>query len=509
MTLENVVQRDRNKVLMFLFVIGISILLGSFTVLQGSWLTVGALIVLVLMGLALAWPEAATLAFVFVLYLNVLAVASRFHNVSEIFAAAFTLVLAIPLVSYVIIKRQPLMITPALPWMLLYLVAMLISAILAESVNQASGWIQSYVLEGLLLYFLVSNVIRTPETLRRVVWALLLAGSIMGALSLYQELTHTYNNNYWGFAQVDRGGFKVSENIVDKVYRLRLAGPIGEKNRYAQVMLVLFPLALFRFWGEKSRILRTLALVAAGLCMCGVLLSFSRGAAVSMVGLLIITISWGYIKLRQAVVIFSTVIMLILVAAPDYITRMESLQGVMGIFDEEGASTPDGAIVGRETSNLAALYTFLDHPILGVGPGQYVEQYSQEYANKLGLRYFYSSRRAHNLYLETAADLGIVGLTNLLIIILITMYRLDRLRRTLSVQDPQAANMATAFLLGMIAFVTTSVFLHLSYQRYFWLLMALANCAVYIYERRTISTSIMEKAPANDLQANRTSFVPE
>jgi len=274
-------------------------------------------------------------------------------------------------------------------------------------------------------------------------------------------------------------------------------------------MLVLFPLALFRFWGEKSRILRTLALVAAGLCMCGVLLSFSRGAAVSMVGLLIITISWGYIKLRQAVVIFSTVIMLILVAAPDYITRMESLQGVMGIFDEEGASTPDGAIVGRETSNLAALYTFLDHPILGVGPGQYVEQYSQEYANKLGLRYFYSSRRAHNLYLETAADLGIVGLTNLLIIILITMYRLDKLRRTLSVQDPQGANMATAFLLGMIAFITTSVFLHLSYQRYFWLLMALANCAVYIYERRTISTSIMEKAPANDLQANRTSFVPE
>jgi hypothetical protein len=40
--------------------------------------------------------------------------------------------------------------------------------------------------------------------------------------------------------------------------------------------------------------------------------------------------------------------------------------------------------------------------------------------------------------------------------------------------------MATAFSLSVVTYMTTGIFLHLSYARYFWLIMALAGAAALI-----------------------------
>ena len=44
---------------------------------------------------------------------------------------------------------------------------------------------------------------------------------------------------------------------------------------------------------------------------------------------------------------------------------------------------------------------------------------------------------------------------------------------------PDLANIATAFLLALVAYMGTSVFLHLSYPRYFWMILALASAAIH------------------------------
>src|SRR5262249_17318826 len=147
-----------------------------------------------------------------------------------------------------------------------------------------------------------------------------------------------------------------------------------------------------------------------------------------------------------SILVLISVVVLIAVVAPDYVVRLDSLRGITGLFTDDG-DNPDGAIVGRETSNLAALHTFLDHPVIGVGPGEYYKQYSAEYANELGLRFFTDNRRAHNMYLETAADLGVIGFIILLAIFAATMVQLERLRRYWSRRHQASANMVTAFLL--------------------------------------------------------------
>jgi O-antigen ligase len=177
---------------------------------------------------------------------------------------------------------------------------------------------------------------------------------------------------------------------------------------------------------------------------------------------------------------------LIVVVAPDYVIRADSLRRVQSLFsDDTGESAPDAAVVGRLTENLAALNVFLDYPVWGVGPGQFFRNYSMDYANALNMSQLSKNRRAHNLYLEIAADTGLIGLSAFMAIVVVTMVQLWRLRRYWLYRRPDSANMLTAFFLSVVAYLAAGMFLQLSYQRYYWLLLTLANSAIYVYQRET------------------------
>ncbi|HMQ30938.1 MAG TPA: O-antigen ligase family protein [Chloroflexaceae bacterium] len=455
----------------------------------GDWLVVVGLVVVAATIVMLIVPELATLVFSFVLYINGMAIATNIYGVPNQAAGSFFLILSIPLAHYIFFRRQPVIFVPVMGLMALWLVVMILSGIVSQTLELTQDAIFLYVTEGMILFILVLNAIRTPEMLRRIIWVLLLSGAIMGGLSLYQDLTNTYDNNYWGLAQVDEMGiFEIGQTALGDVDRKRLGGPIGSENRYAQIMLVLFPLAVFRYWGEREPWLRALAALCALLIVAGMALTFSRGAAVALVGLLVLMVVWRYIKISQALVLCLALGLFLSVMTPDYFFRLVSLREVSGLVSSEEGD-PDGALRGRFTSNMAAIVTFAEHPILGVGPGAYFRLYSQSVANELGLRFLTTNRRAHNLYLEIAADTGIVGLVTFLSIPTVTVLGLWRTRRRWLTARPEYANMATALILALAGYMATAVFLHLSYQRYFWFLLALAHAAIVLYQREPEAAS--------------------
>ena len=445
-------------------------------------------------------PEIATPIFAFVFYLNLPTLATRFHGVPTLVAVLFGLILVLPALKYILIDRRPVIFPVPYGLMFAYLAAALTSTLLSADIESSALALSVFLSEGLLLYFLVVNVVRSTATLRQVIWALLLAGAVMGAISVWQETTHNYHNVLGGLAQINEVGFGVGQDISGRVVRPRLAGPIGEQNRYAQVLVVLVPLALFRFWGERRRVLRAAAGVCTLLIISGILLTFSRGAAVALAGLFLTMAALRYIRVRDLVVVGLTITILIGVVAPQAIIRLDSLAGVVALLSSD-ESNADGAIVGRATSNLAALNAFLDHPVVGVGPGQYFRRFSQEYGNDLGLRHFVSQRRAHNLYFETAADLGFIGLSAFLAVIGATLLPLWRLRRRLRATRPELANLAASFFLSVVAYLYTGVFLHLSYERYFWLLLALAAVAAAVIRHDAGPELIEDDAGAGDPRA--------
>jgi putative inorganic carbon (HCO3(-)) transporter len=446
--------------------------------------------------------DVAVLVFFFIFYANLATVITRFHGVPQIIASGVAVLLFIPLAKYLVLERQPLVVTPVLVLVFAFLGALFLSAALSRDPTVSRASVVGYLTEGLFLYLLVSNAVRTTRVLRQVVWALILAGAFMGAFSILQEVTHTYANDYGGLAQIDRlgtgGGFNVaSADAPEKILRPRLGGPVGSENRYAQILAAVLPLALLQAFRGRNRSHRLAAAVCSLLITGGICLTFSRGAAVAVTATLAAMVLLRELRIRQVLVLFAVLAALVVLVVPDYITRLSSLSGVAALSSSNpSAQQPDATIVGRQTENLAAWNSFLDHPVIGVGPGVYFREYSRDYGNRLGLKYLQSERRGHSLYLEMAADTGVIGLGAFLALAGTTLVLLYRAAREWRRRDPERALLASSFFFAIFAYLACAVFLHLSYQRYFWVLLALASSVIWALRQEAEDERGFSEAPA-------------
>ena len=416
-------------------------------------------------------PDAAVLIVVGLIYSNAPVVLVQFHGVPVLLAAAVPFILAAPLAYDLLVERREIILPPATPWLALFLVVQILSTIGARDAGAAATALATFAVEGFGLYILVVNTVRSPEILRGVVWVLLIVGAALGALSLFQQLTGTYGNAYFGFAQTD-----AAETGLTETGLARLAGPIGEKNRYAQVMLMLVPLAIMQAAAERDRMLRLAALGAGGLAAIATALTFSRGAALAAGMIVLAMIAMRYLRLSHVLAAL-VIVAAVLVAVPAYAERVASLADIGVLFEDEPAgSTADNSLLSRATENLAALNVFADHPILGVGPEQFPAYY-RDYADEIGISVRAADREAHNLYLERAAENGILGLITFFGAVVATLVQLARARARAIARRPDLAAMASGFMLALVAYLATGIFLHLSYARYFWLVLALAGAA--------------------------------
>ena len=442
---------------------------------------VGILVVVVIAAAVamLMVPQIATLAFLFLLYINAPAVLVNFHGLPFVVGAAIIGLLGIPLVA-MILRRERFVFPPILMLVILYIVVLALSSLVARHFDPAWATLLVHVQEGLIPVVLLVNFIRTPAMLRAAIWALLLAGLFMGGLSVHQEVTSSYDDSYGGFAQIVGRGFSPEGGeLGERVLRPRLAGPIHEQNRYAQVMLVLVPLAIGIAISERRWALKLLASAAGFLSFSAVVLTFSRGAAIGLMGLVGAALALRLIRVRTAVPLIFLGLTALLLVAPDFTARIASLPETTEALTE-GRDATDPSILGRFTLNVAALHMFAEHPLLGVGAANF-DLLSVDYANPLGLRHISLPYRAHNLYFEIAAETGILGLTTFAALMGYILSQLWRCRREAirSAQNDHA-HVATGLLFGLLAYLITAVFLHMAYERYFWILVAVSGAAIYV-----------------------------
>ena len=474
---------------------------------QNVLLAAGALIIMGILGLMLRWPEMGTLVVLFAIYSNIGVLAMRPQTAIQASAgsadqnpriivvlAAMALLLSVSLVHQLLIRKEKLIFDRGFILMSAFLVALLASSWFARDGRLAALTVADYLVEGLVPYFLLTHVIRDFSTLRRATWALLLAGSLMGGLTLFQRATHTEDKLYGGLAQMGTDltltasgkerslrplGFAENGGAEGQ---LRAAGPIGETNRYAQILLVLLPLAVLTFRSEHSRTLRMFGLVAGGLILGGLLLTFSRGAFLTGIVLLAMMACMRLLKPRHVLASVLGVSVLVAAFAPAVVTRMATLEHLNSLLFKKDYTyrAPDSSALHRYALNAATWHVFLDHPVFGVGPGHFAEYYSTAYANRVGLIETTKKYKGHNLYLETLAETGVVGLACLVAIFFVIMRGLWKERRYWMQSHPEIAYCATGFFLCLTAYAISAVFAHLSYQRYFWVLVALSSAAVRI-----------------------------
>jgi hypothetical protein len=447
--------------------------------------------------------DALVVAFAVALYANLPALAGRFGLAAIVGAVVMGLIF-LPAFFHAVVRRRGIVVD--VPWLLLvgFTGSLAMTTAISRDPDAALRWLGTFALEVLLVYFLLVNAVRSVTTVRRVVWGLMITAAILGLLAAYQELAHAPEAQFGGLAQrqLERGpavearlegAVRVRDNVV---LANRALGPIGDPNRFAQVLLFVLPLAAFRVRDERSRGRRALAALCTFAILGGVFLTYSRGAFLALAVLVALALLRRDLRLQHVVPVVVLGAVLAFIVAPGSMLRLQRLADLPRLLADRQVASSDGAVRGRLTEMLAAMNVFLDHPWIGVGPAHYSAYYSETYMADpdVAFRQLARPRRAHNLYLELAAETGIIGIVGFLLPLVLLVARLHKLsERWKSPRQPERAHLAAAFVYALVSYAATAMFLHLSFARYLGLLLGLAAATVQVLAARN---AVTRAAPA-------------
>jgi len=316
-----------------------------------------------------------------------------------------------------------------------------------------------------LIAVLMVVLIKDGRIFRHVIWTLLIAGIFLGSLTTIQVLTGSYDQSFGGFALAS------VSHIVGQINDYRVQGPLSS-NYYALIMVFLVPLAMDRFWQEKSVFLRFLAVWSLVVAVISILFTFSRG------GFLALLIAAGLMIFRHpprpSIIAGSLIVILLLLPLVPgrYFQRLGTL---INLFpSQDGLQLREGSLRGRLSELTVAGLMFIDHPIIGVGYNNF-ELHYLDYSPALSLDPRREGRAAHNLYAEVAAETGLIGLIVFGLILFTAFQGLRKAYRIYQqIGREDDANLVAAFSIGLIGFLTGSLFLHGAYPRYLWLILGIA-----------------------------------
>jgi O-antigen ligase len=426
--------------------------------------------IIILIIIAVLYPELALFGLLLVVYINLSDVLINYHGLPSIARPIVGVVFGIILIRAAAFKDRFHGWKSFVFLVVLYGLAGIIPMLIAADYDGVSLSLQDY-LKDVFIGLEVILLIRTPTNLRHAVWILLLAGLLMGGLTFYQQITNTLEDPYWGFAK----------SLRDTISGLRISGPIGDPNTYAQIMAVLIPLALERVLNEKRPLLRVLALVIVFLCGFAVVFTYSRG------GFLAVMFSLLFLAIRRpprpavAAGMLGILLLIFQFLPETYTNRLSTL--FYFLPNNKESALRDRSFQGRTSENLVATMMFEDHPLIGVGAGNFNANY-QDYARRLGLDPRRDARSAHSLYLEVASERGLLGLTMFFAIVGASYWSLWHAeKRYLRLGMKDFADLSVALSSGLTAYLAAALFLHDSYIRYFWVLIGIAWAAASIAEQ--------------------------
>lgn len=233
-----------------------------------------------------------------------------------------------------------------------------------------------------LTYLIVGQTIHTSAQIKQVAQAL-------GASAILVVL--------WGFFQflfgVDVADVKWTDPEAFPELRKRIFSTLENPNVLAGYLDVFICLALGLLAKVERRSQKIVLIVAIAMLVACLAMTYSRGAFLAMAVVIAI---YGVLRDWRVLILFAIITGLIAYNDATFINR------IMSAFSM--GDTSEGVRVGIWVSTIAMIS---DHPFAGIGWGAYQYVYPQYnyYVADVNIIIYH----AHNLYLNYAAEIGIVG----------------------------------------------------------------------------------------------------
>ncbi len=286
--------------------------------------------------------------------------------------------------------------------------------------------------KSVLLYFMITNALKTKKDLELLVGSLIITFLGVGAVSIYQT----------------RGISEASAKI-----RLLGIGAFSNSNDIAALMVMIFPFGFMAFMRkETSRAFKAIAALLMAVDLWCLVLSESRGAMLALAMAMAVYVA---LKIKNKYLTVATVV-LSLLAAP-----------IFSKLSNRSAEDTAESSSSRLTYIKTGLNMAVRNPIFGVGYESYEENF-ERYATEI--LYEWGHRTAHNSWILALAETGFVGF-GLFVALFVTAMRLAW----------RVFPWAPEYFLGLMAYANAFTFLSHSYLIYPYLMYGLINVAGRIY----------------------------
>lgn len=377
------------------------------------------------------------------------------------------MVLMLALIAYDMLRRWrlPEMSMAGLGALLLFVAASGASVVVAYRTEVAlPGFVD--LVKSALVAIALAALLSSRDILRQASIVVLATLALLAAIGVYQGVTGHYDVDLWGLA-----GAQVM-HIAGELDSYRICGPFGDPNLYARILVLAVPLALLELYRSPWLAGRVLAGVALAALLGAIAFSFSRGGIVAA----IVPLTLMALRMRtdwRGVLTLSAIcaIVLLVLAPPTLWDRIGAVFGIAGETTSRG-SVEDASVDNRLDEMWVAIVMFLQNPILGVGLDNYPELF-QRYTLETAAVLRHEDREAHSLFLEIAAEQGLLGSVAFAFLLLVVGHGVWR-----TAQDPTLAvadrDLAFAIGVAIIGYLGASAFLHDAFAEYFWLFIGMA-----------------------------------
>jgi putative inorganic carbon (HCO3(-)) transporter len=330
----------------------------------------------------------------------------------------------------------------------------------------------------LTLYFLIAGIIRDRQTLKRAIFAFIIGSLLTTCVGLYEVSTgksffkETYRFSMFAPKEVV-GLQKTSYSGAGRVQ-----GLYSDAGFHAHAMVIFFGLTLPWLFYSNSKKIKILVSV---LLICYVINLIGTGARVGWVSLgCALFMSMLLLKHKHkytlwAISLISVLIIFLALSLNPHVPTTERL-----------STKGDISLQWRLDTNRLGLEMVRDHPVLGVGTGNYLTEYHNYLSTRPGLSRIHYGW-LHNSYLQIWAENGTIGLLVFLSFLLTIFIGLVNLYR--GKVDPELKILALGLLTAFTGYAVELSGLPILDQEMGWAISGLAVALI------TVTRKEREKSP--------------
>jgi O-antigen ligase len=309
--------------------------------------------------------------------------------------------------------------------------------------------------------------------------SIVITGAVLCLLQLIQQFLLNNSATFFGLSQLANG---VDVGLAVE----RHTGPLTDQNFWGRVLIVIVPLALSLFADRSAGCRRWWWFAAFLLLLGGVYLTGSRGTLLVTAVVIAVWLSLAGPAYRR-LLLFAPLLAGVLMLVPGVGSRLASVNDVSTTADSQA----DLSLIGRVQVHKLGVHMFLEHPAIGVGAGNFVVV-EPAYQRHYGIDLPEAVLAPHDLYLEMAAESGVLGLAGWLGLYgsgLFVAVRARLLtRRETPTDEPTAEWLLTGGVIaGLLGWGLASILLHLATFRTFLLILVIA-ATLDMRARRTAAT---------------------